>query len=666
LTFISHATVAAALTLICAGALAAAPSEPVATTPLSVESFFQPSTTQSIQLSPSGRWMAIQGGETGSRVKLTVVDLEGTEPSRVIAMFTRFDVSAFKWVNEDWLVFSVRDQNDKSGKVFGGGLMSVRRDGEKMRQLIKRNFESLFAEHGNVALEPNNEMLAIGAPGTNDIIIGEDHYDTNYKEYVHTTLRTMDVSTGAIRSMFKDTPAPPRKITDWLIDGQGRPRVAVATQDKRSTIFWADPKSGNWSQIAEFSSLSADFSLAYVDEQDRLFVTATNSVTGLAELRMFDFTTGKPSTTALISLPGFDADASPIKDRGNNKVHGVRLLTDAQSVSWFTPAMAAIQAKVDAMLPGRVNMVHCHPCSAPKAVLIYSYSDTTPGEYLLYTPSDDKFARLAAKRPGHQEERMANVELHRSKTRDGADLPVWITKTASSVPRPAVVLVHGGPWMRGSEWQWDSEAQFLATRGYVVIEPEYRGSTGFGDAHFRAGWKQWGQRMQDDVADALKFAIGKGWVDGKRVCIAGASYGGYATLMGLAKDKDLYKCGVAWVAVTDPRYMFSVHWSDISESSKRYSMPSMIGDLEKDAAMLAANAPITLAAQIKQPLLLAYGAKDRRVPLVHGENMRSELIQAGSPPEWVVYDDEGHGWARTANKIDFWRRVETFLAKHLK
>jgi dipeptidyl aminopeptidase/acylaminoacyl peptidase len=199
-----------------------------------------------------------------------------------------------------------------------------------------------------------------------------------------------------------------------------------------------------------------------------------------------------------------------------------------------------------------------------------------------------------------------------------------------------------------------------------VITPEFRGSTGFGDQHFRAGWKQWGLRMQDDVNDALRFAVDKGLVDPKRVCIAGASYGGYATLMGLARDPDLFKCGVAWVAVTDPRLMYSVHWSDVSKETKEYTMPVMVGDQQKDAAMLEANAPIRLASKIKAPLLLAYGLQDRRVPLVHGEKMRSALIAAGAKPEWVVYDNEGHGWENSDNEIDFWTRVERFLEKNLK
>jgi len=636
--------------------------------PLSVDTFFQPNAMQSVRVSPSGRWMAIQAREPGSRTKLTIIDLENKEPPRIVAKFTRFDVEEPRWVNDDYLVFGLSDENDKSGKVYGDGLYSVRRDGERIRELIKRRYESAFQEHGNVALEPNNKMLGVGAPGTNEIVIGEDHYDTNYVEYEHTTLRTLDVGTGEVRSMFKDLPAPPSRIVSWLIDAKGRARVAVAHQQDRSTMYWADAQTGAWRKLADYPTLEAPFSPAYVDDKEQLFVTVVNPATSLSELHQLDLATGKPAPAAIVSLPGFDAEPTPIRDRGDNKVYGLRLLTDADSVAWFSPTMSAIQARVDKMLPGGVNVLSCHPCAAPKVVSIVSYSDTKPGDFLLYYPAQDKFERIGSARPGHPEKRMANMELFRTKTRDGADLPVWITKTEAGPPgpRPAVVLVHGGPWVRGGHWGWDAEAQFLASRGYVVIEPEFRGSTGFGQAHFRAGWKQWGMRMQDDVSDALKFAVSKGWVDDKRVCIAGASYGGYATLMGLAKDPGQYRCGVAWAAVTDPRLLFNVYWSDISTVAKAYSMPQMIGDLQKDDAMLSANSPLEQARRIKAPVLLAYGGNDRRVPLVHGEKMRDALTRAGNPPEWIVYGDEGHGWVRTNNILDFWRRVDAFLARHLK
>jgi len=173
--------------------------------------------------------------------------------------------------------------------------------------------------------------------------------------------------------------------------------------------------------------------------------------------------------------------------------------------------------------------------------------------------------------------------------------------------------------------------------------------------------------MQDDVADALDWAVAQGWVDAKRVCIAGASYGGYATLMGLVRNPELYRCGVAWVAVTDPQLLFEGFWrNEMSEEARMYSIPVLIGDPKADAAALAAASAVGQAARIKAPLLLAFGGLDRRVSLEHGTRMRTALRAAGQEPEWIVYADEGHGWQKEANRIDFARRMEAFLAKYLK
>jgi dipeptidyl aminopeptidase/acylaminoacyl peptidase len=237
----------------------------------------------------------------------------------------------------------------------------------------------------------------------------------------------------------------------------------------------------------------------------------------------------------------------------------------------------------------------------------------------------------------------------------------------ATAARPAVVLVHGGPFLRGVHWQWSAGAQFLASRGYVVIEPEFRGSRGYGFRHFKAGWKNWGSTMQDDVADAVRWAAAQGNVDPKRVCIAGASYGGYAVLMGAIRYPDLYRCGVAWVAVSDPRLLFQESWqNDLDREYQRFSMPTLIGDPVKDADMLKAAAPVERAAEIRIPLLMAFGSDDMRVPLEHGSRMRAALRAAGNDPEYVVYDNEGHGWLKVENRIDFWQRVEKFLGQNLK
>jgi dipeptidyl aminopeptidase/acylaminoacyl peptidase len=218
-------------------------------------------------------------------------------------------------------------------------------------------------------------------------------------------------------------------------------------------------------------------------------------------------------------------------------------------------------------------------------------------------------------------------------------------------------------------WRWEAMRQFLASRGYVVIEPEFRGSTGYGSAHYRAGFKQWGQAMQDDVADALLWAQKDGWAS-DRACIAGASYGGYSTLMGLVRHPELYRCGAAWVAVTDPFLFLEGSWrveDDISGGARRYALKDMVGDPKADEAMLKANSPVEQAARITAPLLLAFGEEDLRVPLAHGRRLRSALERAGRPPEvWVTYPEEGHGWRKLENEIDFAQRLERFFAKHLQ
>jgi dipeptidyl aminopeptidase/acylaminoacyl peptidase len=652
----------AAVALACGATLTSAPA--LAAPPTAAE-FFEPYSLSAVELSPSGRYIAMISREPGKRAKMTVVDLEGKEPARVIAMFTKFDVADFEWINDDWLTFNLSDQLGVKGRPVGRGLNAVSRDGQKMRPLITQKYAENIEFTSKLTLTPDHQMLAKGAPGTNEIIVGQDHWNAN-DEYSHTTLRVLNVANGDIRSMFRNE--PPNKMTGYMFDNKGVPRAAWASRDNVVKYYWADAAGTSWREIGSFNWFESDFVPDYIDDNDQLIVSVNDGPNGMAQLHKFDFKTGKPETAVFMTTPGFDTDAVPIREHGNNKVHGLRLLSDSRATAWFTPVMSALQAKIDASLPGRVNILSCTQCEAPKTVLVHSYSDTHAGEFLLYNTTTQKLQLLGDTRQGHKEDGMAEVTLHRATTRDGADLPVWITATPSQdkSPRPAVVLVHGGPAARATEWGWESEAQFLASRGYVVIEPDFRGSSGYGVRHLRAGWKQWGQRMQDDVSDALAFAVKSGQVDPKRVCIAGASYGGYAALMGAVKNNNQYKCAVAWVAVTDPSYLTTVFWDDASADQRKYSIPLTVGDPKKDAAMLDANSPLKHAAKIKIPVLLAYGGKDRRVPLVYGEEMREALINAGNRPQWIQYNDEGHGWSRTVNRIDFWTKVETFLGESLK
>jgi len=253
--------------------------------------------------------------------------------------------------------------------------------------------------------------------------------------------------------------------------------------------------------------------------------------------------------------------------------------------------------------------------------------------------------------------------------RDGLVIPVYVTSPAGSSandPLPAVMLVHGGPWVRGTDVSWDAEAQFLASRGYRVIQPEFRGSQGYGGNLFRAGWKQWGLAMQDDLVDSVRWAAAQKLVDPARVCIYGSSYGGYAALMGGIASPGVYKCAVSFAGVTDIDLMRDITWSDMSEDYKKYGMSVRVGDPVKDAAQFAATSPLKRVAEIKIPVLLAHGSQDRRVPIEHARKFVSAARDAGVDIEMVDYFDEAHGFFTPSNGTDFYGKLERFLAKSLK
>lgn len=658
--------VATLTTLLTGGAVAQNPAaKTVRADPPSIQSFFSQPVLSRVRLSPSGRWLAALVTKPGERSKLLVMDLDNQQPSQIVAAYTKYDVRAPAWVSDDLLIFSVDDQADrgKDANRKVAGLASVRRNGEGQRLLIKREWNTEFPATGLAPLEANHQFLAMGAPGSDEVIVADRQYDAKW-ELRNLRLVALNARTGARRTLLDN--APPN-ITGWWFDHRGEARVGISQQGEDSVIVWRETPEATWKELVRNRVLHLPYWPSFIDGENRLHVVWDDPKTGDQFLSRLDSGTRKPDPESMVKTPGFDSPIHPIISRESGNLLGMDLLVDGRVQAWMTPTMQAIQAKVDQKIPGRINLLSCAPCEKPKSVLIYSYSDRHPGTYYLFQPQDERWLQLGARFPDLDDTSMGQKKLYRIKARDSADLPVWITLPAkpAAEPAPAVVLVHGGPWLRGTELEWDAESQFLASRGYVVIEPEFRGSRGYGEAHYRAGWKQWGRTMQDDVSDALTFAVKQGWVNPARACIAGGSYGGYATLMGLAKDPAQYRCGIAWAAVSDPRLMFSVHWSDISSDGKKYTMPQMIGDPVADAAMLAAVAPVELAGRIKAPVMLVHGSLDMRVPIVHGEKMRDALTKAGNPPEWHVYGDDGHGWRRDENVTDFWQRVEKFLARHL-
>jgi acetyl esterase/lipase len=671
-------TLAAAclLAIALAGGRVAAQA-PAAPAPPPAAAFFQNPAVLSAELSPSGRQLAVSTAIGTGRVGLAVFELGETIQSRRVALFNDADIVRFRWVGDRQLVFSIADLAQGSGedRYAAPGLYAVDADGTGLRQLVQRRVQRVVTRAGPLGRDPlpwHHQLLQVprpgGGAGPDEVIVGDLHFSSG-NDLEQITPRWLDVRSGRTRSMDLQVP---RGAQGWWFDSRGEARAVVTRSGGTQALLWRAPGQADWKKIAEGPLIGLPYTPRFVDDEGTLIVSHAQGREGQTVLSRFDFGTGRPEPVPWVSTPGFDFEGSVIPRDDGQGLAGVRTVTDAETTTWMDPAAKALQALADARLPGRVNRLSCRRCSAPDAVaLVQSWSDRDPGQLWLYQAQDKQWRRVALMQPGIVPAQMASVDFQRIRARDGRELPVWLTLPPGrqpGQPGPAVVMVHGGPWVRGGHWQWEPMAQFLASRGYLVISPEFRGSRGYGQAHFRAGWKQWGQAMQDDVADALLWAQKQGLAN-DQACIAGASYGGYATLMGLVRHPELYRCGVAWVAVTDPfLFLEGSFWinDDISSAGRRHTLPELVGDPKADAEMLTAVSPLAQAARIRAPLLLAFGESDLRVPLAHGRRLREALREAGREPDWVTYPNEGHGWRLPETRTDFAQRVEAFLARHLQ
>jgi len=633
-----------------------------------IERFFINPVLSGAKLSPNAQYLAAISGAPGRRDMLVVIDLKANS-AKAAASYKDADILNFEWVNDGRLVFNVTDrQTAPGGNYMAAGLYAVNKDGSGMRQLASRRGEAQDTTASLIAskiLPWHTFMLGQrGAQDSEFIYVESNVYEEQTHELRTVNLLRLNTLTGVTQAVQR-----PGRVTEWMLDHKGEPRLASGSERGVTTIWYREPANDNWRVLSRFDTYKGGqdaFEPVGFGSDGTLFASA-HGKQDTTSLFTVNLATGKLNPEPLVVTAGYDFSGSLVSS--GEKFLGVHVRTDAEQIVWFDPAMQEAQKKLDAVLPGTVNLMSFPSSNHTEWALVRSYSDVRPRFYNLFNIKTGKLNPVGSAYPGIDPARMGRQDPVRYKARDGMEIPALLTQPANGVKNaPLVVLVHGGPYVRGNHWGWDPETQFLASRGYAVLEPDFRGSTGYGDKHFRAGWKQWGLAMQNDIADGARWAVAQGYADPKRICIAGASYGGYATLMGLVNDPDLYRCGVSWVGVTDINLLYDGHWSftsDMNAQWKQYGMPDLIGDQVKDAAQLQATSPIQQAERIKAPLLLAYGGIDRRVPMYHGRKFLDAIKPTNNQVEWIEYQDEGHGWNLPANRIDFWNRVEKFLDRNI-
>lgn len=299
------------------------------------------------------------------------------------------------------------------------------------------------------------------------------------------------------------------------------------------------------------------------------------------------------------------------------------------------------------------------------ATWVVAYTmDDGPTAWYLYDRKTRQATLLFTSQPALEGASLAKMRPAVILARDGRTLPSYLTLPVGVPGKrlPMVLYVHGGPWGRDG-WGYNGTVQWLANRGYAVLQVNFRASTGFGKAHLNAGNRQWGQTMQDDLTDAVKWAVAKGYADPKRVAIMGGSYGGYATLAGVTFTPDLYACGVDIVGPSNLKTLLSAippYWA-----VGRREMVLRMGDVENDSLFNRRVSPVFHADRIRVPVLIGQGQNDPRVNVRESEQIVAAMRAHRLPVEYVVYKDEGHGFARPQNRLDFYGRAEQFLARHV-
>jgi dipeptidyl aminopeptidase/acylaminoacyl peptidase len=616
-----------------------------------VETFMRRAEYASMSISPNGDRLAALI-PMKDRDNLVVIDL--VKRTRVaVTNFTDNDVINFSWINNDRLFLRVADGKDALGEARYRGTFAVNADGSGIRNLTDlRGLTPLRS----IAGDTKGEILAV----------------MRLRNRVIADVYRLNTITGRSELLTFENPG---EAQSWVLDWNDQPLLAVSPDpDSSETVTWyRTDVNAKWQMLWKNPPDDAQDSMDAVafDPDGKSLIVSSNVGRDKYALYRYDLQTKKLGEV-IFEHPLVDIRGGLIWSRAEKRLLGIGYNAEEYKVKWLDPKLATLQQQIDNALKGTNNILNFNTFSDASRILVSASSATDPGGYYLYDAARG-LEELPKSRPWINPDHISPRTFMPYTARDGLKIPAWVTipKGTNGKNLPLIVNIHGGPNVRtygGNPWGRYSEAPFFANRGYVVLEPEPRASTGFGRKHLSLGYKQWGQTMQDDITDGVLFLIKEGIVDKNRVCLYGGSYGGYATLQGLVKEPDMFRCGLPWIAVSNLVLMQTDTNSDTNNS--RYNMSVFfdrnIGSLKTERPMLEKFSPVFNADKIKAPVLLVMGELDVRVPLQHGTSMRDAMNRAGVKNELVIMKGEAHGFNKQENVVDFFTRAEKFFGEYLK
>ncbi|HWP82875.1 MAG TPA: alpha/beta fold hydrolase [Bacteroidota bacterium] len=498
-------------------------------------------------------------------------------------------------------------------------------------------------------------IIAVPRKTPNEIVIGLN----DRRPELHDVYR-LNLATGERTLLRKND----ENVAGWVTDLDGNLRLGVRVTSTGGTEILR-VEGDTLIQIYEVTAEESCSPVRFTPDGKKFYLQTNKGEIDKTQLELFDLATGKTTLVDKDPLNEVDFSGALFSDI-TNELLATFYVGDRVRVYPKQKKFGEDWEKMKKALPdGEISIAGS---TDDESLFVVSVSrDVDPGSRYLYDRKTGKAELLYRSRPNLPIEHLAPMKPIRYKARDGVTVPAYLV-TPKGIPSknlPTIMLIHGGPWARVS-WGYSSEAQFLANRGYAVLMPNFRGSTGYGKKFLNAGNKQWGTGyMQHDITDGVKYIIREGIADPKRVAIFGGSYGGYATLAGLAFTPDLYAAGVSFVGPSNIITLLNSippYWAPIK---KMFAV--RVGDMEnpEDLKMLEKQSPLNAAKNIKAPLLVVQGANDPRVKKAESDQIVAALRELGRPVEYLVAPDEGHGFAGRENRLAFYAAMEKFFAKHL-
>ncbi len=618
---------------------------------LPVAAFAQLPMASGAQLSPNGKYFAYFRPVKGRRY-LVVQSIDGSDGPYAVPPQGEVEFSWLRWANEERLVVALAYSGRRGRtETTETRLISLRYDATDLVPLIKPSRKDASSLRSDGAYHPDpqiqDNVIDWLRDETNFVLVSLDG-DFNAASEV----RRIDIRSGDYQVVQQDS----RGIQGWMTDQAHAVRIGYGYDPISGYNMRLRSADGQWIDAADQQWWKSGHEPAAFAEDPNLIYVAGPGGDGLRRISTLAIASGELVET-VFSHESVDADGL-VYDSVTGRPVGVRYTDDYPRIRYFDSEYQKLQRSIDRALPDTVNEISS-VSKDHQRILVRSFSDVVPGRYFLWDREAGRLDFMADTMPGLAPELLSPVQPHWIEIPDGGRIEAFLTlpRGSEAGALPAVVLPHGGPRTRDDRGFWFL-SQFLASRGYAVLQPNFRGSTGYGAAFERAGLQQWGGVMQDDVTVATRWLAESGYADPERVCIVGWSYGGYAAAMGVIKAPELYNCAVSINGVLNlPRL--------ITDDKKYIGGSEWTEHVGLDEERSSAVSPYHLAAEIEDPVLVIQAADDTRVHLDQGESFSRRLQQLDKDIEYVEVEFGGHSMTNEAARQIILSRVEAFLEKHL-